>query len=110
MSKLKKGFVLGSLIGAGLLWLNTTKKGKVVRDQALTHAEDVYERVKDRVFASEAWDEMSRSRFGEIVSEVADEYTRERGLADNAKAIVVKIVNAQWGHLRKGAAGKKKAV
>ena len=92
---------LGSLLGAGLIWLNTTKKGQELRDQALGHAEQVYDRVKERLQGSETWDKLSRSRFGEVVSEVADEYSREHGLGENVKRIVVRVVNSQWGHLRK---------
>ncbi len=95
----KRNLILGSLLGAGLLWLTTTKKGREVRGQALDHAAEVYERVKTRVQESPAWDKMSKSKFADVVNEVADEYSNERNVSDTIKRIVVRVVNSQWGNL-----------
>ena len=31
MGKFKKGFLFGGLLGAGIMWMSTTKKGREVR-------------------------------------------------------------------------------
>lgn len=101
MGRGKKLFLLGSLLGAGLVWLNTTKKGKEVRDQALDHADELFEKVKKRVGDSETWEKMTKTKFGALVAEMADEYSRERGLSENVKRIVTRVVASQWGALRR---------
>ena len=105
MGRFKKGLFLGGLLGAGAMWLNTTKKGKETRAQMLDVAGKVYQEVKEKVVHSEAFDTMSKSAFVAKVSEIVDKYAIENGLADNVKKTVTKLVGAQYTKLKK----KKKA-
>lgn len=96
MGKFNKGLVLGGLLGAGLMWLNATKKGKEVREQMINYASDVYEEVKEKVKASEGWENITKSEYYKIVEKVVDKYAVENDLADTVRDMVTKIVNAQW--------------
>lgn len=101
MGNLKKGLVLGGLLGAGLMWLNTTQKGRETRDQMLDYAADVYSDVKHRVLTSNTWQEMSKNRYVEMVSEAVDKYALQHGLNKDIKGMVMKIVNAQWKNIQR---------
>lgn len=101
MGKFNKGLVLGGLLGAGLMWLNATKKGKEVREQMIDYASEVYEEVKEKVLASEGWEKMTKSEYYKIVEKIVDKYAVENDLADTVRDMVTKIVNAQWGKITK---------
>ena len=42
MGKFNKGVVLGGVLGAAIVWLNTTTKGKQYRTQLVDQAADIY--------------------------------------------------------------------
>ena len=101
MGKFKKGFCFGSLLGAGLVWLNVTKKGKQTRDQLLDHATVVYDQVQEKLKQSGALDKMNKNKYVKIVKEVVDKYATENGMADRVKNLVVKLVGAQYKNVKK---------
>lgn len=107
MGKFTKGFFLGSLMGAGMIWMSTTKKGRETKEQALKHGEKLYEIAKAKAMASESWDKLSKTKFAEIVGEAAGEYSKKVGLASNIKNISERLVNAKWGELKKESKKKK---
>ena len=98
---------MGGLIGAGLTWMSTTKKGREVRDEILDKAAEVYEDLKKKVMASEQYKKMTKSQFVSMVRDTVDKYAAKNGLADNVKTMMVKLVSAQWDRLRKEIAEKK---
>ncbi len=49
MGSFKKGLFLGGLLGAGLVWLNTTVKGKQIREKILVHADALYIELKESI-------------------------------------------------------------
>lgn len=100
MGRFKLGFSLGTILGAGLLWLNATEKGRKKRDALLDHAAAVYAQVKERVRASDAWKQMSQSDYAAMVKEVVDKYAVQTGLAEEVKRLVEKLVRTQWKNLR----------
>ncbi len=110
MGKIVKGVTVG-ILGAGIAWLLTTKKGKEVREQALDAAADVYEMVVRELKSSKAYAELSRNQYLKMVKKVVSEYVAEHEIGASAKAMITKLVSAQWetlsGELRKI---KKKAV
>lgn len=101
MGKFKKGLFLGGLLGAGLVWMSTTKKGREVREKVLDYAAEVYSDVKDKVMASGGWDKMTKSKYIKLVRETVDTYAVKNGLARNVKNMVVKLVANQWGKMKK---------
>ncbi|MBI2436513.1 MAG: YtxH domain-containing protein [Candidatus Magasanikbacteria bacterium] len=96
MGNFKKGIFLGGLLGAGLMWLNATKKGKQTRDKMLDYSADVYADVKEKVMASEGWDKMTKSKYYQIVEEAVNKYAVENDLVDSVRNMVEKVVKAQW--------------
>lgn len=107
MGRFHKGLFLGGLLGAGLVWLNITPKGKEMRDKLVDHAAEVYADVKERVLSSEAWDKMTKQKYVAMVREVVDKYAVQTGLAVKAKEMIVKIVAGQWKLVQKELRKKK---
>lgn len=97
----KKGFLFGGLLGAGLMWLSATKKGKELRDEAMAHAQTVYERAKKEVQRLGGWDEFTRAKFNLLVEDIANKYAEEVGMAKRFSKIVAKMVESQWSRLKK---------
>jgi len=112
MGRFNKGLFLGGMLGAGLVWLNTTKQGREKRDQILDYAADVYVDIKNRLMDSDTWDDMNKNKYVKMVREVVDTYAVDNKLAASVREAVVKLVSSQWKHLSaevtKGRAGKKK--
>lgn len=96
MGTFKKGLFFGSLVGAGLMWMSATKKGRAMRDTLLDQAADVYAEVKQRMLDSDAWDKMTKQKYVATVREIVDKYAIKNSVADDVKEMVVKVVSAQW--------------
>ena len=96
MGKFKKGVFLGGILGAAMVWLNTSTKGKKYRDQLLDQAAEVYRDVQDRVQDSDAYNVLTKNAYVNIVKEAVDKYAIDNGLAQNAKNMITKLVSRQW--------------
>lgn len=96
MGRFKKGAVLGGLLGAGLMWMFTTKKGRQVRGQMLDTTAKLYPEVKKMVVASGGWKKISKSKYTEIVKEVVNKYAVSNGLAVAAKSMIIKLLHQQF--------------
>lgn len=101
MGRFKKGFFMGSLIGAGLVWMTTTKKGREVRQQLLDHSGNVYEQVKQKAAESELWDKMTKQKYVALVREAVDKYAVQTGMSSHVKELVMKVVGKQWKTLQR---------
>lgn len=101
MGRFKKGLFLGGLFGAGLMWLNVTKKGKQVRSQLLDHGAEVYAQVKQKLEESGAMDKLTKNKYVATVKEVVDKYAEKLGLEDNVKKMLGKLVGAQYKTVKK---------
>jgi len=107
MGKFKHGLFLGGLLGAGLVWLNVTKKGKQVRDELMDSAANVYTDVKKKILASEGWDKMTKTKYYKFVEQTVNKYAVENDLLDSMRDMIEKIVKSQW---KNHSGGKKKIV
>lgn len=101
MGNFKKGILLGGLIGGAMMWLNTSKKGKEMRAQIIDHAAEVYDQVKERITASDAWQTLSESKYMAIVKDVLDTYVEKYHISENVRNMVEKIVNRQYKTVKK---------
>lgn len=101
MGKFKKGLFLGSLLGASMVWMGTTKKGKEVKEKLMDQAAEVYLDLKDKVMASDTYNKMTKSDFVEMARETVDKYAVQNGLADKTKKMMTKLVSTQWNNLQK---------
>ncbi len=108
MGRFNKGIFLGGLLGASMMWMSTTKKGKEVRDKLLDQAADIYLDLKDKAMASEAYGKMTKNEYVKMVQEAVDKYAVKNGLADKTKKMMTKLVSTQWANLQKEMKKKKK--
>lgn len=99
MGKFLKGLFFGSLFGAGMLWLNTTAKGKQVREQILDTAAEVYVKLKNEVLSSPKYKKLKKNEYIKLVEEYVNKYAIENGLANNVKKMITKLVSAQWKNI-----------
>lgn len=101
MPTAKRTLFMGGLMGAGLIWLTSTKKGKEVRDQILNYAQDVYIRVEKKLRDSNVMDKVSKSEFVRKARETVDEYGDQRNIPAAIKALVLQTVLSQWDTFQK---------
>ncbi len=107
MGKFKKGLFLGTLLGAGLTWLNSTTKGKETRGNLIDHAEKIYPEIKDKILSSEAWKSMTKSKYIKLVDKQVSLYAKKYKLPSTAKKLISKVVIAQWNNLQAAIMKKK---
>jgi gas vesicle protein len=100
MGTFKKGIFFGGLLGAGLMWLNTTKRGKELRNAMLDHAAEVYEEVKTKITKSKSWKKLSKNEYVRMVEDAVNTYAVEHNLPDSMRDMVEKIVKAQWKKIK----------
>ncbi len=100
MGTFKKGLFFGGILGAGLMWLNTTKRGKEMRDHLLEYAADVYEEVKVKITSSKQWEKLTKNEYVRTVEEVVNKYAVEHDLSDKVRDVVEKVVKAQWKKIK----------
>jgi len=100
MGKFKGGLILGGLLGAGLMWLSTTAKGKEVREKLMDQTAEVYENLKKQILTSAQYKKLNKNEYVKLVKESVDKYAIKNGLAENVKNMVIKIVSAQWQNLQ----------
>lgn len=99
MGKFKAGIFLGGLLGAGLMWLNLTPKGRETRDQMLDHAAKIYSILKEKVQTSEQYKNLTKNEYVKLVKEYVDKYAIENGLAEKVKNIIIKVVSSQYKNI-----------
>ncbi len=100
MGTFKKGLFFGGLLGAGIMWLNTTKKGKELRDSVLDYAADVFDEVKKKITSSKQWEKLTKNEYIRTVEEVVNNYAVEHDLSDKVRDVVEKVVKAQWKKIK----------
>ena len=100
MGRFKKGLFFGGLLGAGLMWLNGTTKGKQTRAQILKHAQEVYPDIKKKVLSSKAYNTMTKSKYLKIVEEHVSTYAKKYKLPPSVKNMIIKVVAANWKNIQ----------
>ncbi|OIO20062.1 MAG: hypothetical protein CO029_00630 [Candidatus Magasanikbacteria bacterium CG_4_9_14_0_2_um_filter_41_10] len=101
MGKFNKGVVLGGVLGAALVWLNTSTKGKHYRSQLVEQASDIYEKVKQEVQQSGAMDKMNKNKYVSMVKKAVDKHAIENGMVANVKNTIVRLLSSQWKTFKK---------
>lgn len=100
MSKLKKTLLLGGLLGAGLIWLTSSKKGKETRDKMLEAAADIYEDILKELKKMDKKYASSKSAYTKLVQQKVDKYFEKYPALESVKEMVVKIVLSQWENVK----------
>lgn len=98
MGRFKKGLFLGGLLGAALMWLNATEKGKEMRAKILAHLDPLYNQLKESIKKLEG---PTREMYDALVERAVEEYSAKKELAQDVKDILVKRLKKKWSELEK---------
>ena len=98
MGKFKKGWVIGGVLGAGLMWLNATVKGKEYRAKILAHLEPLYSELKTSIMKLEG---PTKEMWDALVERAVEEYAAKKELAVDVKNNLVRELSKKWDELEK---------
>lgn len=104
MGKFKRGLFFGSLLGAGIVWLNTTVKGKQIREKILTHVDLLYGELKESI---KQLDGPTQEMYDALVERAAAEYADKKQMAGEYKNMLIKELKKKWDDLEIELGGKK---
>lgn len=96
-SQLKKGLVVGGLLGGLVTGFLMSKKGKELRAQAQEYAEEMY---AELVKKAGELTELSQEKFDELVELLAKEYAKKKEMAAEVKDQVVEALKERWEHVQ----------
>jgi len=106
MGVIKKTLVMGGLMGAGLIWLTSTKKGKEVRDQLLDQSAEIYLSLKKKAVKLDKRYNITKSQYIKIAKESMDEYFKKHPIPAAMKGIIQNVVISQWETFKEEAQDK----
>ena len=98
MGRFKKGLFFGGLIGAALMWLNATPKGKEMRSKILEHLDPLYYELKESLKKLEG---PTREMYDALVERAVAEYAAKKDLAVEVKDMLVRKLKKRWSELEK---------
>lgn len=98
MGRFKKGLFLGGLLGAGLMWLNATVKGKEYRAKILAHLDPLYNELKESIKKLEG---PTREMWDALVERAVEEYAAKKEMAIDMKNNLIKELQKRWDKLEK---------
>ncbi|MBI2037725.1 MAG: YtxH domain-containing protein [Candidatus Magasanikbacteria bacterium] len=98
MGRFKKGLFLGSLVGAALMWLNATPKGKEMREKMMSQANDLYGQLKESL---KKLDGPTREMYDALVERAVEEYAAKKEMAMEIKNQLVRELKKRWKELEK---------
>ena len=98
MGRFNKGLFLGGLLGAALLWLNATPKGKEMREKMMGQANDLYAQLKESL---KKLDGPPREMYDELVERAVEEYAAKKEMAVEMKNQLVRELKKRWKELEK---------
>jgi len=98
MGNFKKGLFLGGLLGAGLMWLNVTPKGREMKAKLLAYAEPMYNELKENIKKLEG---PTKEMYEALVERAVEEIAAKKEMASEMKMMLVKELKKRWGKLEK---------
>ena len=98
MGKFKKGLFLGGLLGAAAMWLNSTPKGKEMREKLMGQANDLYGQLKDSIKQLEG---PTKEMYDALVERAVEEYGSKIEMATDMKNQLVRELKKRWKDLAK---------
>jgi len=98
MGKFKKGLFLGSLVGAGMMWLNATPKGKEMRSKLVEHSKPLYDELKESLKQLEG---PTKEMYEALVERAVAEYGDRKDMADEMKMMLIRDLKKKWSKLEK---------
>lgn len=98
MGNFKKGLVLGGLLGAVMMWLNATPKGKEMRAKLMEHLQPLYDQLKASIKQLEG---PTKEMYDALVERAVEEYAAKKELALEMKNMLIKELKKKWSKLEK---------
>jgi gas vesicle protein len=93
MGKFNKGLVLGGVLGAALVWLNVSPKGKELRAKATQHLEPLFNQLKESLGQLEG---PTREMYDALVERAVEEYASKKEIAQDLKTALVRELKKRW--------------
>jgi gas vesicle protein len=98
MGRFNKGLFFGGLLGAALMWLNATPKGKEMRAKLMEHAQPLFEELKLSIKQLEG---PTKEMYDALVDRAVEEYAAKKDMALDMKNMLVKQLKKKWNELEK---------
>src|SRR3989339_102804 len=98
MGRFKKGLFLGGLMGAALMWLNATPKGKEMREKMMSQANDLHDQLKESL---KQLDGPTKEMYDALVERAVEEYAAKKEMAMEMKNQLVRELKKRWKRLEK---------
>lgn len=98
MGRFKKGLFLGSLVGATLMWLNATPKGKEMRAKLMEHLQPLYNELRVSIKQLEG---PTKEMYDALVERAVEEYGARKELAAEMKTALIRNLQKKWKELEK---------
>ena len=98
MGRFKKGLFLGGLMGAALMWLNATPKGKEMREKMMSQANDLHDQLKESL---RQLDGPTKEMYDSLVERAVEEYAAKKEMAMEVKNQLVRELKKRWKNLEK---------
>lgn len=98
MGNFKRGLFLGGLLGAAMVWLNATPKGKEMRSKILEHLDPLFNELKESIKQLEG---PTKEMYDALVERAVEEYSAKKELAEDLKIILIRKLKKKWLELEK---------
>lgn len=98
MGRFNKGLFLGGLLGATLMWMNVTPKGKEMRSKIATHLEPLFNELKSSLMQLEG---PTKEMYDALVERAVAEYGVRKELAEDVQAVLIRELKKRWSKLIK---------
>jgi gas vesicle protein len=98
MGRFKKGLFLGGLLGASLMWLNATPKGKELRAKIAADLEPLFGELKKSI---KQLDGPTKDMYDALVERAVEEYSAKKELAEEVKMMLVRELKKKWKEIQK---------
>jgi len=93
MGTFKKGLFVGGLLGAALMWLNATPKGKEMRAKIKEHLDPLFNELKGSLMKLEG---PTKEMYDALVDRAVEEYAAKKELAQDIKNHLVRELKKKW--------------
>src|SRR3989339_1378123 len=98
MGKFNKGLVLGGALGAFLMWLNATPKGKEMRSKLAEHLNPLFNELKQSIKQLEG---PTKEMYDALVERAVAEYSTKKKLAAEMTDHLIRQLKRKWKDLEK---------
>lgn len=93
MGKFNKGFIVGGLVGALVMWLGVTPRGKELRSKVREHLEPLGTEISESLKQLEG---PTREMYDALVERMVEEYARKKELAVEIKSGLIRELKQRW--------------